>query len=105
MTVQLRRINFQYYEELAHRVLDDLHGAEDALIQRIADQGKRDALYAGSRADLEKRFRVGDTATLQTPSQGMIENLINPPLLTASSMPGDPADESVIIDESQAVNF
>jgi hypothetical protein len=42
---------------------------------------------------------------LQTPSQGMIENPVNPPILTAANLPGDPADESVFVSEPREEQF
>jgi hypothetical protein len=93
----LRRIAFDYYEGLAARTLDDIRSAEDALVSQQDQQSRRDALYTSSRADLEGKWRISENATLQTPSQGMIENPVNPPILTAATMPGDPADESVFV--------
>jgi hypothetical protein len=101
----IRRIDFAYYYGLAHRVLEDIRSAEDALIEQSDQQSRREALYADSRADLQERFRVGETATLQTPSQAWQENSADRPLITAVNAPGDPADESTIIDEPQVVSF
>src|SRR5687768_16456700 len=106
LTVAIRRIDFAYYDGVAHRVLDDIRAAEDALVSQQDQQAKRDALYGQSRADLQERFRVGDTATLQTPSQSMIENPPAPQqLITAASAPGDPSDESVFLDEPRTEPF
>jgi hypothetical protein len=95
----IRRIDFAYYEGLASRVLDDIRGAEDALVSQQDQQAKRDQLYATSRADLQERFRIGDSATLQTPSQSWDENPAAPKV-TAANAPGDPSDESVFLDDS-----
>jgi hypothetical protein len=107
MPVTIRRIDFAYYDGLAHRVLDDIRSAEDALISRQDQQSRRDALYAGTQADLEGKWRIGENATLEAPSQGWQENPPDRPLITATNAPGDPADESVIIipDDPQVVDF
>ena len=97
MPATIRRIDFVYYDSLAHRVLDDIRSAEDALVSQQDQQSRRDALYAGTRADLEGKWRIGENASLQTPSQGWQENPTDTQLITATNAPGDPADESVII--------
>ena len=94
----LSRIDFAYHEGLAQRVLTEIRECEDALIQQQDQQSKRDQLYAPARADLEQRFRVGSTATLQTPPQDWRENPPDPEqLITAANAPGDPLDESVFV--------
>ena len=102
---QLRRIDFAYYDGLAQRVLNEIREAEDALVSQQDQQSRRDALYATSRADLEGKWRIGENATLQTPSQGWQENPVNPPILTQASMPGDRADESVFVGEPREEQF
>jgi hypothetical protein len=94
----IRRIDFAYYDGLAQRTLDDIRSAEDALVAQQDQQARRDQLYATRRADLQERFRVGETATLQIPSQSMIENPTAPKITTANA-PVDPADESVFLDD------
>jgi hypothetical protein len=94
----IRRIDFAYYDGLAQRVLDDIWSAEDALVSQRDQQAKRDQLYATSRADLQERFRVGETATLQTRRRLGDENAATPKI-TAANAPGDPSDESVFVDD------
>jgi hypothetical protein len=72
--------------------------AEDALVSQRDQQAKRDQLYATSRADLQERFRVGETATLQTRRRLGDENAATPKI-TAANAPGDPSDESVFVDD------
>ena len=105
MTVQLRTIPFEYYEGLADRVLASLTEAEDELITAGDHELKRTALYGVSRDELEKKWGIGANAKLETPSQAWQENLADHALITAANAPGDPMDESVIINEPQAVGF
>jgi hypothetical protein len=105
MPATLRRIAWDYYDGLAQRVLNEIREAEDALVSQQDQQSRRDALYVSSRADLEDKWRIGGKATLQTPSQSMIENPVSPPILTAANLPGDPADESVFVGEPREEQF
>lgn len=58
---RVRKIDFAQLNRLSTSADQELREAEDALVAFMEQQAKRDALYAESREELERKYEFGRT--------------------------------------------